>query len=1271
MHTLRLLLLQAWLTYASSTSCGTVKDVYIDQCCGGEDTDLYDVCKVIGSPPECSYEFTVLEPDVMTDTNKENYNVMFNVNFDSLDELQLIRHMKFKNVDTDFGDKLGQFAAKPQVIGDSFFVSFSGPNKPGTNTTADDSALYRPFYVARFNRFTFEQYWVCKLNDVFASYDEWANWGGRDYTGYWGGVTPNVQLYHTIPLSEDGEHAYFSNTKFAFGNEMDDYWLLKMDASKTGNCNVLYGTHIGAIPERYISGNNLLLNPGYGTTTRAAPNVFKDDQEENTLIAMPLQASMEYFLSTHFQPATFLPRVSIDQVGAYSQIGGLCFVRDTGTELVYKDTYLFGPERLEGFTDLSRTDFKANILERDGNGKPVKQYIDICTYLFVTTLDYGTVPATCYEGSVTSAENRYYPRGYVRKDISEEDASPLTVDSFIGEENCLELNVPISKEFVVTDGTGDTSDVANLDQMIVKKNWVELYTCPELQSFPREETVALTCEVPFYLREVADLILDRDVTMEINAWYDMISGGNPEAGIPGSYGGYPPAYATGFEPNGKPLEIVPRSVSCTDESGNAVTKTFTAINPNGDTAVQANFPIGNYFVHPGGPYTYDAVGTCGPTYWVCEPGDDPPPLWYPSSNSCEKRNIHIKREYVVGKLEAGLIDIASTHNLVAHDGTVVPIQGSILHRQEVRKELCRNLVSAGYKLDASEAYRLNYAGTGTWGQGMAFDTERRELVIPTSNANWMPNHEMMSVLNSEVLRTPVDVQVSFLDGSVSSVTPSVPYQTFLCSTLTTVAEAGSGTGSGTTSSGHACIFYTKHVPNIISTHPYVNETNVNMKAFTFYPHGLWGLSKIDNYDPTMYDTFQIQKESFYLNCDPYAYPYNPLCRGGLTDEQRDASLLSLAQHWKNLNDRMVSSYDTLVSPRGRLFPYSSMIGMNIDTYEMTWRTSPAELDVGWHSERWYSGDLGTFYPFVQNPRGNVFVQNTDDAATPSQELDSYSRWPQPVSSNGLFGWNNGPQVMLEDLMKRINNLPVGGDSDVNSQVTNVNGKWYAVAKQGCIYTVLNSSIISETGFVSHTIRCPTTSTDFVGNFNYGYSMTKIRDYFACTTTGCAPQPTQHRLVYTLRNQGDVGNPFFGLDDNGALKKVDYGTKLMIIYDVEQDTMEYVTVPDTASMTTQDGATGVNCFRASRDRYPVCYFVSLNGQMTFVDLGTKRIKKKQLRTGAYKFPPTLIDDAMYFLPDTFDSTQMFLGNIYAERAFKSNKVIDIYTMGPRGIKRTCE
>ena len=1226
------------LVITSATTCGEVKKKYQDQCCGGTETDSYDVCQIIGSPPDCEYEFTVLEPDVITDTNRENFNVMEAINFDSVDQLTLIRHLKFENVSTEYGDKLGQFQTKQIVIGDSLFVSFSGPNKPGTDTTGADAAQFRPFYVARVNRFTMEQYWVCKLNDVFDSYEPWKNWEGRDSTLFWGGVTPNIQLHHMIPLSEDGEAMYLTNTKFHFGNEADDYWLIKMDASKTGNCNVLYGTQIGAIPERYINGNAHLQNPGYATVTRSSPNVFKDEARGDTLIAVPLQSSMEYFLATHFMPATFIPRVTIDQVGAYSQVGGICFVRDTGTALVYQDTHLFAPERLEGFTDSSRTDFQANILKRE-NGKPIKQFIDLCTYQFVTLNTIFNAEQTLpYDCSLSSSDIgvRYFPRGYVRKQVTEQTASVLTNDSFIGDENCLELNVPISKHFLVTDGSGNTADVANLDQMLVKSNSVELYTCP--YEARRIETVALTCKVPFYLHDVADLHLDRDVTMEVNAWYDMISNG--------TYMGIAKAYSTG-QPNGKTLEIVPRDVpvTCTDSNGTALPasrKTFTAINPNDITAVQANFPIGNQFTHPGGPFTYDAMSSCGPAFWVCDTGDKAPLGGEnPSSNSsCLKYNLHIKREYVVGKLTKGttISNTDATFDVKVYDGTSVAVTGLMLHRQEVRKSLCRNLVDAGYPLDASEAYRLNYAGTGTWGQGMGFDAVKRELIVPTSNANWMPNHEMISLLNSTVLRDPVDVMVDFQDGSVSTVSPKVPSETFLVS-------------------GHDAIFYTTNgVPNIESSHSYTNETSVSMRAYTFYPHGIWGYSKIDNYNPDLLDPFQFSKEAYYITTRNEEYP---------TKEDRDAAFSALLSHWKRMTDRLVSEYASLVSPRGRQFTYTAVVGVNIDSYEMVWRTAPSELDIGWHSERWFSGDIGTFYPFEQNPRGNAFAGLPDDAAS-GMDRDYLGNYPRPPPY-GIWGFNMGPQVSLEDLHKRINNLPWGGDSDVSSQVVEINGKWYAVSKPGCLYTVLNSSDVDTFKFVSHSIMCPTPSSDFVGNFNYGFSVAKVREYWIAGE----PQPTEHRIVYTLKNLADVGNPFVAIDRNGDLKRVPYGTKVLVIHDVERGTVEYLDIPDTSVMEAQDGATGVNCFRADRDRHPVCYYMSDNGQLTFVDLGTKRTKKMQLRSGNYRYPPLIIDDAMYYWPDTFDATQTYLGNQYSQRAKKSNKYIDIYTMGPRGIKRTCK
>jgi len=1274
----------------SSFVCSDVKGSYREQCCGGDPEDPFDVCKMNGPPTNCKYETTVLEPDTQSDTNRENFNVMEGVNFDSIDKLDLIRKLKLENVSTEFGDKLSQFPVKPIVIGDSMFVAFSTPNKPGTNTSTTEAAQYAPYWVARFNRFTFEQYWVCKLNDVFMSYDPYRYWGGygdsdptyRDnYTAYWGGVMPNIQLYHTFPLSSDGEAAYFTNTKFSWGSEPDDYWIIKMDASKTGSCNVLYGTKIGSIPDRYISGRTHLVNPGYATVTRSSPNVFDDNGER--LIVMPLQSSMEYFLSTHFQPATFVNRVQIDQVGAYSQVGGVSFVRDNGTDLVYQDTHLFAPERLEGFTDPSRTDHTANVLERGEDNKPIKQYVDVCVGFASSTFTlipdyYAPIPEDCLLnqyyafGAVTTNvtnpfEERFFPRGYVRKNITQETASSLTNDSFIGDEDCIEVSVPISKAFEVTDGSGDTADVANMDQMFVLKNYVEMYTCPvDYTTNPPTTSppvVALTCEVPFYLHDLGDLFLDRDVTVEINDWYSSITGM--------TYGNIAPAYATGFDTGMGPLKILPRQVGVECQSGDgsysgsvSFNKTFTGINPNGDTAVQANFPIGNFYTHPGGPFTYDAVSSCGPAFWVCDAGDEAPSTGSPfmqSGNSCVMRNLRIKREYVVGKLTTGTVITNSADDVVDVTGPVIGTEapvvqttGLMLHRQEVRKKLCRNLVEAGYKLDASEAYRLNYAGTGTWGQGIAFDAEKREVVVPTANGNWMPHHEMMNVMNSTVLRDPVDVTVFFVDGSVSEVSPPVPHQTFL------VDYAG------------RAIFYTSQVSNIVSNHPYTNTgvTGISMKAYTFFPHGTWGVSKLDNYDPTMYDAFQIQKESYYLSCQS-AFTYNVLCRD-LSDEERDSSLLSLGKHWKRLNERMVSDYSSLVSSRGRQFPSSSVVGVSVDTFDMTWRTAPAELDIGWHSERWFAGELGTFYPFRQNPRGNHFVSSPDDGTTPGQDVDGWGNYPK-TSPDGVFGLNTGPQIVLEDLMQRVNNLPWGADSDVSSQVTNVSGVWFAVAKQGCIYKVVNSSDVDEYGFADHTILCPMTSSDFVGNVNYGYSVAKVRDYFACTTAGCAPfQPTEHRIVYTMRNHGDVGNAFFTLngDETGVIQE-EYGTKVMVIYDVERQTFDYVSLPDTSIMRDQDGATGVNCFRADRDRFPVCYYISINGQVTFLDLGTKSIKKMQMRTASYKFPPTLIDDTLYHLPDSFDATQSFLGNIYSERAVKSNKYIDVYTMGPRGVKLSCD
>ena len=88
------------------------------------------------------------------------------------------------------------------------------------------------------------------------------------------------------------------------------------------------------------------------------------------------------------------------------------------------------------------------------------------------------------------------------------------------------------------------------------------------------------------------------------------------------------------------------------------------------------------------------------------------------------------------------------------DGSAIEISSKMLISQNIQKVLDISLldISGGYKLDSSEASRLNYTGSGLWVSRFTYDN-CGGIIITYGNGNSLPIHESLNYIKSNV-RTP-------------------------------------------------------------------------------------------------------------------------------------------------------------------------------------------------------------------------------------------------------------------------------------------------------------------------------------------------------------------------------------------------------------------------------------------------------------------------------------------------------------------------------------
>ena len=96
-------------------------------------------------------------------------------------------------------------------------------------------------------------------------------------------------------------------------------------------------------------------------------------------------------------------------------------------------------------------------------------------------------------------------------------------------------------------------------------------------------------------------------------------------------------------------------------------------------------------------------------------------------------------EFVHFNLTNSILDNSNT-SILEPSKEDFSVNSLMLNTQFVIKQLDISLTDISYQLDSAEAYRLNYYGSGLWGQ-LSFDELNDEILVPVGNGNAMPLHE--------------------------------------------------------------------------------------------------------------------------------------------------------------------------------------------------------------------------------------------------------------------------------------------------------------------------------------------------------------------------------------------------------------------------------------------------------------------------------------------------------------------------------------------------